>query len=745
MLLTVDTPITVDTQYIDLLEGRSPVSRTTRHKLIRFSAFVGLLLLTALITVAQITATPTTARAADTATAHAVRVDSPAVVRIITQFFGKLVCQGCYTDGTDAIFPTGGGFYDTGVAASGSGAFVSPDGYIMTADHVIADNPADTTVNQAIEDLAIADYAAKQGVSVSSATALFQANDSYITYTHQLKTNIFLSTSYTGTLQSVNDVKSFPLGQVVAQSPVDQQDTAIIKIATQDMPFLTLAPPDVTHAGDTVTALAYPGDADVAKNSFTALLDPSHSDVNTLNGLLARSVNTGQVTGIKTDSTGTLLYETNDIGYHGSSGGPVVDTKGRIVGFVDSGSSATSSSRVVYLISSPVIAKYTAQAGIPTQPTGAFMTRWLKLNNDIDATTNTCHLTNAKNDLAVIDQNYAGFGGKQEAAQLIPANTPATCSTGPSRGTLAAIGGGILAVILLIVAAVFLSNRNKSTYTQPAYGGMQGGPIAASTPYPYTTPTYPDATPYGGYPPSMPQQQYPGYQPTATQQGATPQAPYPGYQPPSPQYPSYPQSMPQQGAAPQQAPQYPSYPQQQPQYPSYPQQGVAPQPPQYPSYPQQGAVPQQPQYPSYPQQGTVPQQPQYPSYSQGGPQQGAAPQQPQYGYPASGSQPAQYPPSGPQQGAAPPSQYGSTPSTPQQPSGYVPNVPSYGAPDAAQQAPTPNPASESGQQQSSGPQQSSPAAPQQQPVARYCVNGHLVTNPQAQFCTECGAPMNPAQ
>jgi S1-C subfamily serine protease len=87
---------------------------------------------------------------------------------------------------------------------------------------------------------------------------------------------------------------SFGVESIVVRSPHEKfgystlpamlrDDVAIVKIGAHDLPYLTLASASTIHVQDSVTALAFPGDADL--DNFPVLLDPTRSDVNTLNSL----------------------------------------------------------------------------------------------------------------------------------------------------------------------------------------------------------------------------------------------------------------------------------------------------------------------------------------------------------------------------------------------------------------------------------------------------------------------------
>jgi S1-C subfamily serine protease len=488
--------------------------------------------------------------AADSANRHGVNLASPAVVRIVSEVDGQVVCKACYTDGSDITLPLDGGTY--GLAFTGSGAFISSDGYVLTADHVVdyANN------DQIILDFfssAVDEFAQAFNFTQSDAQQylLNKANAGLIQIPTQIVSQkVFLSTAYTGTLTNPAGVTSYNITRIVANSPVDKQDVAIVKVEAKDMPYLQLAPANSVHLQDTITAVAYPADADTG--DFTALLSPtSGGNVNTANSLLTASVNTAQVTSQKTFADGTPVYETSGLANHGSSGGPVIDTQGRIVGVVDAIAvqNGQEDTRVVYLIPSDVAAQYARQSGATSG--GAFMAAWTKAITEYDAT-GPCHFTNAKRDLASLKSSYPAFGGV--TSFLTEAQSKATAAEcpapGPSAGLIAGICGGLLVLLAILGVLVFmLVRRSRQNQPQPAlvanYGAtpnVYGQPTPpgaypqtpqSSTPYAPTFPGGAGAAPYGAPPVATPQPQAypPPQQEVYGTPPATPPAPTPQPQP----------------------------------------------------------------------------------------------------------------------------------------------------------------------------------------------------------------------
>ncbi|HET9111216.1 MAG TPA: trypsin-like peptidase domain-containing protein [Ktedonobacterales bacterium] len=445
---------------------------------------------------------------ASSAAQQAVQLDSPAVVRIVSVVNASVTCSGCAADGSDIHSPSDGGTFT--YYSSGSGAFISPTGAILTADHVIDHSMANPDDTQFVEQQAAQDIATQYNVTSDQALHYLTSHPSKVRITfNTVFQKAFLSTAYTGNLPDTKHVYAFALAETVASSPVDAQDTAIVRIDTggispaPDFPYLTLSERQVNPL-DNVTAIAFPADADLAlnKSDFTALADVTSSDVNTINSLLSVSVNTGAITKAnEVRGDGTLVYEASSIASNGSSGGPVINDNGEVIGFVDAGPSATD--RLTFIIPSAVIGKYLTQAGLASVPSGRFMPMWTAAMAQYNGS-GTCHWTSASNDLTTLRRQYPTFGGA--APYLAQAQRNAareTCGTGGASTTgmtsdvmagLALIGGCAVAIIALILGIIFLvvaMTRRKRRKPAPA-------PVATyAAPYPPAQAPQPPAA----YPP----------------------------------------------------------------------------------------------------------------------------------------------------------------------------------------------------------------------------------------------------
>jgi S1-C subfamily serine protease len=482
------------------------------------------------------------AKGDSSAAVHAVRLASLAVVRIVVVEAGHVICAGCY-QGHDIVFPLDGGAYYT--IWSGSGALISPDGYILTADHVADGIPGADA--QYFVSLAINELAQKAGISVDEARQAFEQDADRIQVpTEVVKRTAFLSTAYIGPVRDVAEVRdsqtALPITRVVASSPVDKQDVAIVKVEGHDLPNVRLAPSSSVQVEDSVTAIAFPADADVGSGvddqpDFGLLLDPQPGNEAQLDNLLTPTVESGQIIARKHLADGTLVYQTNAIGNHGSSGGAVINDRGEIVGFVDRGP-LDGSTRVASLVTNEVIASYAQQAGVTNSGQGGFMTRWTAALAALDAS-DTCRAGQARDGLRALRADYPRFGAIQPFVREAETKA-ATAHCGPSVGMAAGVGGLLLLLAGAAAAVLFFLHRQgkvrlglparqpvgapgtvsgtmpamSPAFAAPAVGGLD--PAYAAYNAPYALPAFPPTSHLTSVPPYAAPQAPWGAGPAAT-------------------------------------------------------------------------------------------------------------------------------------------------------------------------------------------------------------------------------------
>ncbi len=104
------------------------------------------------------------------------------------------------------------------------------------------------------------------------------------------------------------------------------KDIAILKIQVPaEMPMLTLAPPELPQVGQQLYVYGYPGP--VTNNDFVSA-----------ESAIEPTLTTGIISAIKKSVGGWPLIQMDANINHGSSGGPVCNDKGEVVGLTTFGS-----------------------------------------------------------------------------------------------------------------------------------------------------------------------------------------------------------------------------------------------------------------------------------------------------------------------------------------------------------------------------------------------------------------------
>src|SRR5260370_219981 len=308
---------------------------------------------------------------------RAVDIAQPAVVRIITQIDGKLIVH--FSSG-NVSFPQGGGNgYPLGFG--GSGTFISANGDILTADQVV--NPPQSGLDSFLQQKAAQDVAnymnQVQKVNppvtpdqVAQALASGQLNS-----TSQYDTpfsRAYLSFAFTGPL-SATTFQSIPVNvfsnvdRIEAQSAFNQKDVAIIHVSNMDdMPMVQLGDSSGVQVQDQLTIIGFPGNGDVST---------------TPTNLLTSSVNTVSVSSIKTTDTGAPLIQVGGNVEHGDSGGPALDSTGKVVGIVSFGIGTQGITS--FLQAGNSAQQLVQQLNLKTTP-GAFQTASSQAFNDYSVT-----------------------------------------------------------------------------------------------------------------------------------------------------------------------------------------------------------------------------------------------------------------------------------------------------------------------------------------------------------------------
>lgn len=398
---------------------------------------------------------------------RAVDIAQPAVVRIITQIDSKLVAH--FTSG-DVTFPQDGS-NGYPLDLSGTGTFISAHGDILTADHVV--NPPQGDLDSFLQQTAAPDVAnymnrvlhvnpqvTADQVTQELAGGQLISKSQYATP----QSAAYLSFAFTGPL-SANSFQNIPssvfsaVDRIEAQSAVNQKDVAIIHVSTMnDMPMVQLGNSSGVQVQDQLTIIGFPGNGDVST---------------TPTNLLTSSVNNVTVSSIKTTDTGAPLIQVSGNVEHGDSGGPALDSAGKVVGIVSFGIGTQGITS--FLQASNSARQLVQQLNLNTTP-GAFQTAWSQAFNDYGAT-NAGHWHKAAQELQQLATTYPQFKGvnayltyaQQQAQTEKVVTTPtATPTTSPSKASSflsnnwpVLAGGALIVLAIVFFGALIVRSRAK--------------------------------------------------------------------------------------------------------------------------------------------------------------------------------------------------------------------------------------------------------------------------------------------
>jgi S1-C subfamily serine protease len=243
-------------------------------------------------------------------------------------------------------------------AESGSGFFISQDGYLGTNGHVADVTALDVVISDAISNYTtkgdpqyfnylLSLTSLKQSDIPAGSTddqslgiminAMYGIDQSRITETNAVQNLLVQVTDknpdVATLLQDTQDRKVYsgdssvlPAKVVAADYRANDgyngfkaSDVAIIKVDGSNFPIVSLGSIDSVAPGADLSILGYPGEA-----SDNGIVDSTSSEA---------TLTTGKVSSIKTaDGSTKKLIETDTVIGHGNSGGPALDDNGQVVG-----------------------------------------------------------------------------------------------------------------------------------------------------------------------------------------------------------------------------------------------------------------------------------------------------------------------------------------------------------------------------------------------------------------------------
>lgn len=226
----------------------------------------------------------------------------PSVVRVWGAYIGT--------------FDLAGSKVTTGIGGTGTGWFMTPDGYIATNAHVVSDIKAgEDAAKPALLQQLYKDIQKQYGAELAKMTPA---------QIDLVEKSIKLVNIEARHYVVMPDGTKLDYDIVEFGKPGTGNDCAIIKVKIDNAPTLPIGDSTKSQVEDHIVVLGYPGVAD-----FTDLLDEKSQ--------LQASVTDGAISSLKKAASGEQILQISAPITHGNSGGPAIDQHGNVVGLATFG------------------------------------------------------------------------------------------------------------------------------------------------------------------------------------------------------------------------------------------------------------------------------------------------------------------------------------------------------------------------------------------------------------------------
>jgi serine protease Do len=391
-------------------------------------------------------------------------IAKPSVMRVLGAYVGT--------------FATPAGRFQESIGGSGTGFFITADGYIATNAHVVSSiNDGDAKAKEALRRALFAELDKKFGAQLQKLSRAQLGEFVKGIELVELKKLAYV-------VLPNGDHLNYEIKQFGA--PGTGRDCALIKVKTDSAPSLPIGDSSRSQVEDPIVVLGYPGVAD-----FEGLLDEKSQ--------LEASVTDGAISSLKRAASGEPILQISAPITHGNSGGPAIDQHGSVIGLATFGNQGEVQG-FNFLVASATLAELIKAAGLDLKPSPTSETWRAGL----------AHYWNDEYTEAIgrFEEVDTAFPAHSEARNLIRLSRQAQKDgkekrTGVSAGLAAAL---IIAGFAAIGAALWIARRSRS---RPAFPTAAPGFAAPAMPGGPATPR-PQLPMYGRIPSaSTPQQPVP--------------------------------------------------------------------------------------------------------------------------------------------------------------------------------------------------------------------------------------------
>ncbi len=370
-----------------------------------------------------------------------------------------------------------------GVKATGSGFIITPDGYIVTNEHVVAqtDEVNELFVNTLMQQLTDTDVANLQKalndiVLTEDEKKLYtQAMAAYYSKYAQLSVqpravSVQIGIAIPGlpTLAKgiVCDVRKE--GQVTPG-----KDVAVLKIEQTNLPTVPVGDDTKMEVGDKVFVIGFPAVADQAGTSNPTGVEPTFTS--------------GDISARKTMEGGWQALQTDADITNGNSGGPAFNEQGQVIGIATFGVPTATAAGINFLVPMSIADQYLNELNIKPQES-QLSKQYIEALGDYHAGKCSTALKEFEN----IKELNPGFPFVQNyITQSSPGGGCVPVSTFPMTYVIV---GGVVLLVVIIVAAFALMKKKPA----PAMAGAGAGATAMQMPTGAGAPPQMQA----GYPPA---------------------------------------------------------------------------------------------------------------------------------------------------------------------------------------------------------------------------------------------------
>lgn len=276
----------------------------------------------------------------------------PAVVRIVDGYKGYVQLRN-------------GNRQAVSLVGTGSGFFISSDGYIMTNAHVVSMSRAG---EEAARERLFAQFV-QQILRVNNLEPTTANINKVLRWAKQENARLVVSEQMNKVLLQDGsalryEIKAYgtPVGSRGDQ--LTGKDVAILKVETRNASTLSLADSSLARVGDRVYVIGYPGAAD--------------SDVLDARSMVEPTINDGTISALKNTVDGIPVLQTNASASHGNSGGPVLNADGQVIGLLTFRGDTVNGQEVQgfnFIVPTNVAREYIAPAGVRNEA-GLVDQRW---------------------------------------------------------------------------------------------------------------------------------------------------------------------------------------------------------------------------------------------------------------------------------------------------------------------------------------------------------------------------------